>query len=126
MEENQNTENEKKKVKKNGEKKLSDFWNAHKSEFKKITWPSRDELLKQTVTVIVISLIVGGIIFVYDSAISYTYEKSINLVKNAGSPDITSDEAAEEETSEETTGLSLDVSDEGVVLDEESPQEATE
>lgn len=89
MEENKNTENEKKneekKDKHSDEKKfnLTDFISVHKGEFKKIVWPSKDELLKQTGTVIVVSLIVGLIIFAYDSAISFTYEKTMNMVKGS-------------------------------------------
>ncbi|MDR1913676.1 MAG: preprotein translocase subunit SecE [Clostridiales bacterium] len=41
------------------------------SEFKKIVWPSRDNLLKQTVTVIVISLIFGAYIALLDGAFGF-------------------------------------------------------
>lgn len=124
MEENQNTENEKKKVKKkNNEKKLSNFFNAHKGEFKKITWPSKDELLKQSVTVIVVSLIVGAVIFVYDTAISYTYEKSISIIKNEASSNAVTEES-------ETTDVSDEVSENGetteVLEDDETADEAAE
>ena len=38
------------------------FWNGVKAEFKKITWPDKDSLLKQSIAVVVISLVVGAII----------------------------------------------------------------
>lgn len=40
------------------------------SEFKKIVWPSRKDLMKQTVTVIITSLLVGVIILGLDSVLS--------------------------------------------------------
>ena len=42
------------------------FFKGVKSEFKKIIWPNFSTLTKQTSTVIVVSLIVGGIIAVID------------------------------------------------------------
>lgn len=38
------------------------FFKGLKSEFKKIVWPSFSELMKQTLTVIVVSLIIGAIV----------------------------------------------------------------
>ncbi len=38
-----------------------------KSEFKKITWPDRPTLIKQTIAVIVISIIVGALIVGVDT-----------------------------------------------------------
>ncbi len=38
-----------------------------KSEFKKIMWPSKDELLKQTVAVVSITAVAGMLIAVLDS-----------------------------------------------------------
>lgn len=38
-----------------------------KSEFKKITWPDRPTLIKQTIAVIVISVIVGALIVGVDT-----------------------------------------------------------
>lgn len=63
------TEEKQKKDKKDkkDKKSMSNALNAYKSEFKKITWPSRKDLVKQTITVIVISLIVGVIIMGYNA-----------------------------------------------------------
>ena len=41
------------------------------SELKKVTWPSRKELISNTVTVITITLIIAAIVFVLD----FTFEK---------------------------------------------------
>ncbi len=38
-----------------------------KSEFKKITWPDRPTLIKQTIAVLVISIIVGALIVGVDT-----------------------------------------------------------
>lgn len=69
----------KKSSKKEPKKKVR-FFAEHKSEFKKITWPNRKTLVKQTITVIVICLIVGAIIFGYDLGIDFIFEKLINIM----------------------------------------------
>ena len=51
--------------------KLVKFWNGVKAEFKKITWPDKDDLLKQSVAVVIISVVVGAIITVLDFGIQY-------------------------------------------------------
>ena len=51
--------------------KLVKFWNGVKAEFKKIAWPDKDELVKQSVAVVIISVIVGAIIAVLDFGIQY-------------------------------------------------------
>ena len=47
------------------------FWNGVKAEFKKITWPDRDSLLKQSIAVVAVSVVVGIIITVLDFALQY-------------------------------------------------------
>ena len=61
------------KAKKPGEKnviitKFQTFYTNIASEFKKIIWPKRDELAKQTFIVIVICAIFGVLIFGMDAA----------------------------------------------------------
>lgn len=51
--------------------KLVKFWNGVKAEFKKITWPDKDDLLKQSVAVVIISVVVGAIITVLDFGMQY-------------------------------------------------------
>ena len=51
--------------------KLVKFWNGVKAEFKKITWPDKDDLLKQSVAVVIISVVVGAIIAVLDFGRQY-------------------------------------------------------
>lgn len=69
-----------KKSNKKEPKKKGGFLVDHKSEFKKITWPNRKTLVKQTITVIFISLVVGVIIFVYDLGIDFILENLIKLM----------------------------------------------
>lgn len=47
------------------------FFAGVKSEFKKITWPDRKDLLKQSVAVVCISVVVGAIIAVLDFFIQH-------------------------------------------------------
>ena len=47
------------------------FWKGVKAEFKKITWPDRESTLKQSVAVVVISVVVGIIIAILDFGIQY-------------------------------------------------------
>ena len=51
---------------KNGRK--TSFFAGVKAEFKKIVWPSRPTLIKQTALVTMISIVLGIIISVVDSA----------------------------------------------------------
>ena len=48
--------------------KKTSFFTGVKAEFKKIAWPSRPTLLKQTGLVTLISIVLGIIISVVDSA----------------------------------------------------------
>ncbi|MBQ6807458.1 MAG: preprotein translocase subunit SecE [Lachnospiraceae bacterium] len=51
--------------------KLAKFWGGVKSEFKKISWPDQNDLLKQSVAVVAISVVVGAIITILDFALQY-------------------------------------------------------
>ncbi|MDE7022015.1 MAG: preprotein translocase subunit SecE [Lachnospiraceae bacterium] len=51
--------------------KMVKFWNGVKAEFKKITWPDKDSLLKQSIAVVAVSVVVGIIITVLDFALQY-------------------------------------------------------
>lgn len=58
----------------NKEKKqssLKNFWAGVKSEYKKISWPDKDSLWKQSVAVVIITIVVGVIITVLDFGIQY-------------------------------------------------------
>ncbi len=51
-------------------KGFSAFLKNIKSEYRKIVWPSRQSLVKQTVTVSITSLGLGLVVFCYDSIFS--------------------------------------------------------
>ncbi len=42
-----------------------------KSEFKKIVWPDKEHLVKQSVAVIAVTVILGAIIFLLDTVFEY-------------------------------------------------------
>ncbi len=52
-------------------KKKSSFFKGIKAEFKKITWPDKASLAKQTVAVISVSVVVGVVIALMDFIIQY-------------------------------------------------------
>ncbi len=57
-----------------------DTFADYKAEFKKIVWPSRPEVAKNTVTVVVTSLIIGAIIFCMDTVFNAGYGVIIGLL----------------------------------------------
>ena len=56
------------KAKKSG---LSAFIDGVKAEFNKIVWPTREDIIKQTTAVVVISFVVGALIAVFDYCFGY-------------------------------------------------------
>lgn len=58
-------------AKSEGASKPIKFWDGVKAEFKKITWPDKDALLKQSVAVVIISVVVGAIIAILDFGLQY-------------------------------------------------------
>lgn len=53
------------------DKKAVKFFDGVKAEFKKISWPDKDSLMKQSVAVVVISLVVGAVIAVLDFGLQW-------------------------------------------------------
>lgn len=47
------------------------FWKSVKTEFGKIIWPDKNDLLKQSAAVLCISIVVGLIITFLDTLIQY-------------------------------------------------------
>lgn len=74
------TVKESKKSSKKDENKGPGFFAKHKAEFKKIKWPTREDLIKETVVVIIISLAVGAIIFGMDTVFKFGFTKLIDLI----------------------------------------------
>lgn len=65
-------------VKTEGTSKKGFFKNL-KSEFKKVVWPKKDELVKQTVLVVVVSVALGLLISVVDLAIQFGLDKILGI-----------------------------------------------
>ena len=56
---------------KNESKPKTSFFKGLEMEFKKITWPDKNTLLKESVAVTIVSVILGCIIAVLDFVIQY-------------------------------------------------------
>ena len=50
------------------------FFDGVKAEFKKITWPDRDLLLRQYVAVVGVSIVLGGVIAILDMILQYAVD----------------------------------------------------
>ena len=47
------------------------FWKSVKTEFNKIIWPNKEDLLKQSVAVLCVSLVMGMVITFLDTLIQF-------------------------------------------------------
>lgn len=47
------------------------FFDGVKAEFRKIIWPDKDTLLKQSVAVVAVSIVLGAIIALVDMLVQY-------------------------------------------------------
>lgn len=63
----------------NNQNKVSSWFDGLKAEFHKIKWLDRKSLGKQTVAVIVVSIILGVIIAVLDLGIQHGVDFLVNL-----------------------------------------------
>jgi len=52
-----------------------------RAEFNKVIWPSRADLVKQTITVIITSAIIGAVISGLDYIFAFGYQQLMGLVK---------------------------------------------
>ncbi|MCD7717149.1 MAG: preprotein translocase subunit SecE [Lachnospiraceae bacterium] len=59
--------------------KVRNWFNGLKAEFKKIIWPDKTTLAKQTGTVIVVSIILGVIIAMLDFIFQYGIDILVNI-----------------------------------------------
>lgn len=55
------------------------FFKGIKSEFKKIIWPDKEQLAKQSVAVVAISVVLGIIISVIDLGIKFGVDKILKI-----------------------------------------------
>ena len=56
---------------KEADSKVRTWWEGVKGEFRKIIWPTKDDLVKQTTAVTVVSVILGVIIAILDFLIQH-------------------------------------------------------
>ncbi len=63
--------NSAKSAKTEGPSKITKYWTGVKAEFRKITWPSKDAMLKQSIAVVIISIVIGAIITILDFGLQY-------------------------------------------------------
>lgn len=71
---------EKSDSKDSDKKSLKTSFKEFRGEFKKIIWPSRSELVKKTVTVVITSLSFGLLVFAMDTVFSFGYTTFIDLL----------------------------------------------
>lgn len=57
----------------NTQKGISKFFKEIKSELKRVIWPTREQLLNNTVTVLLACLVVGVIIWVADFVLGFAF-----------------------------------------------------
>ena len=60
----------------------SEFWKGIKSEFRKIIWPDRSTLTKQSIAVIVVSIITGALIAMLNNAAEWVEAAEFNPKDN--------------------------------------------
>ncbi len=59
------------KSKKNDKAPMQSWSDGLKAEFNKIIWPNKDDLVKETAAVTVVSIVLGVIIAIVDSIVQY-------------------------------------------------------
>jgi preprotein translocase subunit SecE len=62
-------------------KRIKNYLNEVRGELKKVTWPTRNDLYKTTIAVIVSSIIFGIYLQVVDLSFSAIIQKIINVFK---------------------------------------------
>ncbi len=67
--------------KKNIFKRIGDFITEVKGELKKVTWPTKNDLIKTTIAVLVSSFIFGVFLFVVDMIFSRVINSIIGVFK---------------------------------------------
>ncbi|NLY17475.1 MAG: preprotein translocase subunit SecE [Clostridiaceae bacterium] len=55
-------------------KKLIRFAKDVHSELKKVIWPTRNQVINNTVIVLMVCLLLGGVIWILDAVLGYLYK----------------------------------------------------
>ncbi len=61
-------------------KKIADYFKSVKGEFKKIVWPSKESVIKNTGVVIAYCIIIGVIVFLLDMLFSWVFNLVVGLL----------------------------------------------
>lgn len=78
-------------------KKQKHFWKDFKAELKKVIWPTRSQVVNNTIIVISIVLLVTAIVFVLDLAFKALNTYGINKLKTTVQNSVVSDEGENNE-----------------------------
>lgn len=71
-------QNEPKKAEKTAKKKAG-FLRSLKAEFKRVVWPEKDKIIKETTAVVIVTVILGVVIALLDFAIKTGLDKIIQI-----------------------------------------------
>ena len=55
-------------------KQLTRFAKDVHSELKKVLWPTRNQVINNTIIVLVVCLLLGGVIWILDGVLGYIYK----------------------------------------------------
>ncbi len=65
------SEKTQKKQKKSGDGKVKSWFKGLRAEFRKVIWPDKNAVARQTTAVVVVSVVLGAVITVLDTVIKY-------------------------------------------------------
>ncbi len=93
------------KPEKNNNKKQRHFWKDFKAELKKVIWPTRSQVINNTIIVVVIVLIVTALCFVLDLAFealnTYGIDKLKSLVQSSSVTNTVDENTTDDDTASE-------------------------
>ncbi len=89
------------KTEKTNNKKQKHFWKDFKAELKKVIWPTKSQVVNNTIIVIVIVLIVTGIVFVLDLAFEALNTYGIDKLKTYMQNTVVSEEKTDDSENKE-------------------------
>lgn len=58
----------------NARKKIVKFFKDIRNELKKVIWPTKDQLINNTITVLLVCLLVGAVIWISDEVLTKVVE----------------------------------------------------
>ena len=94
-------------------KKQKHFWKDFKAELKKVIWPTRSQVINNTIIVIAIVLLVTAIVFVLDLAFEALNTYGIDKLKTYVQDSVVSDEQGNETNPENNNAEGGEANNEG-------------